>query len=200
MKVKIVIIENDIDKYINDPLVWEIEEKYDKPEFFSDPEKGLRYISEHLELNHIVLLDIDFPKGQKNGHDVLKSINEMSKLIPVILWSGVDENKEPFIDLINNNAFAFLSKSTTSAEAMKVISSAVDFLKSSLSNVIEDWIIKKDVDKNKPVYITSDGRSYSLNEILIEIRQQTEVGLSFSKNLNALTIDLLLRGKERLNG
>ena len=74
------------------------------------------------------------------------------------------------------------------------------FLKTNLDNTIEDWIIQKDEDKNIPIYISSDGNSFSLNEILHEIRTQSEIGKSFSRKLNELTIDLLLRKKENLDG
>ena len=60
--------------------------------------------------------------------------------------------------------------------------------------------IQKDEDKNIPIYISSDGNSFSLNEILHEIRTQSEIGKSFSRKLNELTIDLLLRKKENLDG
>ncbi len=148
----------------------------------------------------IVLLDINFPTHEKkNGHIILEEITNMSKLIPVILWSAIDENVEAFSDFINNHAFGFMTKTVTTEEAMKQINKAVLSIQSSLDNAIEDWIINKTEDKNKPIYLSTDGTSYSLNDILREIRLQTEVGKTFSKRLNSLTIDLLLRKKETLN-
>ena len=100
----------------------------------------------------------------------------------------------------SNNAFHFIGKTATNSEIMTVIDEAVNYFNTNLDNTIEDWIIQKDEDKDKPVYFTSDGKSYSLNQILYEIRTQTDVGKSFAKKLNELTIDLLLRKKENLNG
>ena len=200
MEITIVIIENDIEKYKEDGLIYSLQDKFSNIKFCEKSNEGLEYIKANLDKNMIVLLDIDFPYNEKSGHVILKEITDISRLIPVILWSGIDENREPFIDLINNHAFGFLSKTTTTSEAMEKIDEAVVFLKNSLDNTIEDWIINKTEDKDKPIYITTNGVSYTLNGLLKEIRLQTEVGKEFSKKLNSLTIDLLLRHKENLNG
>ncbi len=200
MEITIVIIENDAAKYKDDPLIWTLRDKYTNVKFYEKSSEGLEYIKENLNNNMIVLLDIDFPASEKSGHVILKEITDLSRLIPVILWSGIDENTEPFVDLINNHAFAFMSKTITIGEAMKIIDEAKLFLTNSLDNTIEDWIINKTEDKDKQIYITTSGTAYSLNDILKEIRLQTKVGKDFSKKLNSLTIDLLLRNKENLNG
>lgn len=201
MELRLLIIDDDIQRIKNDSLIWELEDKFKNIEiiFESDPTKAISYIEENLDKNMIILLDIQFPDREMNGHQILTKIRELSELIPVILWSGVNEDKEAFSDFINNNAFAFLSKSATSVEILSKIDKAIIFFKTSLDNTIEDWIIQKDDDKDKAVYFTSDGKSYSLNQILFEIRTQTDIGKSFAKKLNELTIDLLLRNKEKLN-
>jgi DNA-binding NtrC family response regulator len=199
MEITAVIIENDIEKYKDDPLIWTLKDTFIHVEFCDKPYQGVAYIKANLDKNMIVLLDIDFSGKEENGHEVLKKIAEMSKLIPVILWTAIDENTEPFSDFINNHAFGFLSKSATTNEAMSIIKKAVIHLENSLDNTIEDWIINKEEDKDKPIYITTNGTSYSLNQILHEIRTQSEVGKGFSRKLNSLTIDLLLRKKEGLN-
>ncbi|MDI1257112.1 MAG: response regulator [Flavobacterium sp.] len=201
MSLSIVIID-DNQKLEDDSLVWELKDRYGEENvtFLSDPVAGLQFVKDNLNKNIIVLLDIQFPANNIDGHKLLSDIRNSSELIPVILWSGIDENKEAFSDFINNHAFGFISKTATTAEAMKIIDKAEEFFKTNLDNSIEDWIIAKDEDKDKPIFITSDGQSYSLNEILHEIRMQSEVGKSFSRRLNELTIDLLLRKKENLNG
>jgi DNA-binding NtrC family response regulator len=199
MEIIYVIIDDN--KEISEhALLYSLEDRGDKVVFFQNPEIGLQYIIDHLNYNMIVLLDIEFsPSDKENGHSLLEKINGISSLIPVILWSGIDETKESFSDFINNHAFAFISKYSTIPEALAVIEKAIEFLKFNLDNVLEDWILQKNEDKDIPVYITTDGRSYSLNEIVKEIREQTSVGRDFSKKLNLLTIDLLLRNQEKLN-
>ena len=81
---------------------------------------------------------------------------------------------------------------------MLIVNKAFNNLKNSLDNTIEDWIISNESDKDKPIYFTSSGESYTLNEILKEIRLQTPIGKEFSSKLNSLTIDLLLRKRENL--
>ena len=201
MSLNIIIID-DNDKLEEDALIWELKGKHggENIKFISDPATGLQFIKDNLDKNTIVLLDIQFPANGLDGHKLLSEIRNMSELIPVILWSGIDENKEAFSDFINNHAFGFISKTATSEEAMKIIDKAEEFFKTNLDNSIEDWIIAKDEDKDKPIFITSDGQAYSLNQILHEIRIQSEIGKTFSRRLNELTIDLLLRKKENLNG
>ena len=46
--------------------------------------------------------------------------------------------------------------------------------------------------------ITASGKTYTLRNILSEVREQTETGRQLEKNLMMLTIDLLLREKETL--
>jgi len=201
MDLCVLIIDDDIQRIKEGALIWELEDKFgsDNIAFESDPNEAINYIEENLHKNIIILLDIQFPDKVMNGHEILSKIREISELIPVILWSAVSEDKETFSDFINNNAFGFLSKSATSEEMLLMIDRAISYFKTSLDNTIEDWIIQKDGDKDKPVYFTSEGKSYSLNQILNEIRTQTDVGKSFAKKLNELTIDLLLRNKETLN-
>lgn len=200
MEVTFVVIDDTI-SIKEHPLLYTLEDKGFNVSFFLKPEEGLDFIMNHLELNMIVLLDIQFSATDiENGHSILKKINKKSELIPVILWSGINETEESFSDFINNNASGFISKDATIQESLVAINKALNFLKTSLDNIIEDWIIAKEGDKNKPVYVTSEGRSYTLNDILAEIRLQTSVGKDFSKKLNSLTIDLLLRNKEKLNG
>ena len=200
MEVTFVVIDDTIS--IRDHLLLDsLEDQGYNVSFFIKPEDGLDFIINHLELNMIVLLDIQFSATDKeNGHSILKKIKEKSELIPVILWSGINEVEETFSDFINNKAFGFISKDASLQESFISIDKALNFLKTNLDNTIEDWIIQKNEDKDKPVYITSNGKEYSLNDILKEIRQQTEIGKDFSRKLNSLTIDLLLRKKENLNG
>lgn len=200
MNITFVIID-DTESIKEHTLLYTLEDRGYKTEFFSKPDSGLNFILDSLDINMIVLLDIQFSNSDvDDGHSILKKINDKSELIPVILWSGINETEESFGDFINNNAFGFISKSATIKESMMIIEKAINFLRSSLDNIIEDWIIAKDADKDKPIYITSNGKSYTLNDILTEIRLQTSVGKEFSTKLNSLTIDLLLRNKENLNG
>ncbi len=202
MKLEIVIIDDDL-KLKEDPLVWSLMDKYGEENviFINSSQEGIDYISNNLEKNIIIILDYEFSVNEKKGNQVFEEIKNITKLIPIIFFTGISKiESEVYRDLINNHAFGIVNKMSTSEELLKVVSDAELFFKSSLDNAIEDWIIEKDEDKNKPIFITSEGKSYTLNEILFEIRTQSDVGKSFSRKLNELTIDLLLRKKENLNG
>ena len=63
---------------------------------------------------------------------------------------------------------------------------------------LEEWIQMQKAQGDIPYLLTIGGRDYTLNELLNEIRLNTEFGQKFVKDLNMLTIDLLLRRKEKL--
>ena len=48
-------------------------------------------------------------------------------------------------------------------------------------------------------YLFANGRNYTLEEILQEMEDNTPFGLQTQQSLFNLTIDLLLRGKEKLD-
>jgi DNA-binding NtrC family response regulator len=196
--ISIIIIEDQV-RYEDYALVWDLKDRFKKVYFFTNPQIALNFITTYESLRMIVLLDIDFNR-KAEGHQILEDIRKFSFQIPVILWSGIVEPKEPFSDFINNKTFGYINKHATIEEAFKIIDDAVNFLNESIDKVIEEWIAQNpETDKDKPVYLSSENKSYSLNDILTEIRMQTKVGKGFSKRLTKLTIDLLMRNKERLN-
>lgn len=196
--ISIIIIEDQI-RYQEDALVWELKDRFENVFFFTNPKEALDFIITNESLRMIVLLDIDFNR-KAEGHQILDDIRKFSYQIPVILWSGIDEQKETFSDFINNKAFGYINKHATIEEAFKIIDDAVNFLNESIDKVVEEWInMHPETNKDKPVFISTENKSYSLNDILLEIRMQTEVGKDFSKRLTKLTIDLLMRNKEKLN-
>ena len=73
------------------------------------------------------------------------------------------------------------------------------FLDTEIEGAIEEWVkIQDKFSLDKPYIIEIGDKSYSLNDILREIRQQTEFGRQFQKDLIMATIDLLLKKKIRL--
>ena len=153
----IIVIIEDNKSLDHEPFIIECRDIYKDVLFFTEPENALQYIRDNLQERLIVLLDIAFPANSPDGHQVLESIRQYSYLIPVIIWTGKDEDREKFADLINNKS------------------------------------------KERPYIITMDGKQYSLNDILKACRCQDELGLIFTQKLLRLTIDLLMRNKERFN-
>ena len=125
----IIIILDDEEKFKDASLTWEIKEIYGDENVIviNNSNEGLQFIKDNMTKNLIILLDIQFPPDQHNGHKLLHEIVGISKLIPVILFSGIDENKEEFADFINNHAFGFLSKKATSEVILSKIKEAYIF-------------------------------------------------------------------------
>ncbi len=201
MQIEILIIDDD-KRFEQDAKFWALKDKYgdNVVNFIDNAQGGIDYIQENLHKNIIVVLDFEFSVNEKNGRQVFNEIMNFSSLIPVLFLTGSNRiEKDDYADIINNHAFGIYNKMITPKEFIEKIEKAVLYFDTSLDNTIEDWIIANKNDKDKPIYLTSSGQSYSLNEILKEIRMQTPIGKDFSKKFNALTIDLLLRNKEKLN-
>ena len=85
---------------------------------------------QHVELPHLLLLDINLPK--KNGHDVLKYIkaNQSFLHIPVIMLTTSSSKKD--IDLAyDNHASGFITKPSN-----------VDEFISAIGDTIGEWLPK----------------------------------------------------------
>lgn len=194
----IVVIDDDV-KFKDDPFLEEAKDIFQEVPFFEDSNKALDYIEQNIDKRLVVVLDLGMTPNMPNGHEVLERIRNISFLVPVIIWSGRDEDKETFADLIQNRAFAFIKKSASTAELLAVLQKAYDYSVNDISGVIEEWIkLHPKGAKDKPFITSLDGTTYTLNEILKEIRLQTSLGLDLAKSVNKLTIDLLMRNKETL--
>ena len=201
MKLEIVLIDDDI-KLKEDPLIWSLMDKYGQNNvvFINNSQEGIDYVTNNLTKNLIIILDYEFSANEKKGNEVFHEIINFSKLIPIIFFTGINKiENEVYRELINNHAFGIVNKMSTSEELLKIVEEAESFFKSNVDNAIEDWILENEEDKDKPFFFTSDGLALSLNDILLQIRTQTELGKSFARKLNELTIKLLLNKNEKLD-
>jgi DNA-binding NtrC family response regulator len=198
-KTIIVIIDDD-PRFKNDPFILEAKELFVDVMFFDDPNQGLEYVQNNLQNRMIIVLDLAFPDLLPDGHKILQLIRDRSFLIPVIIWSARDEDKEEFADLIRNRAFSFLKKTASSEEIIGELKKADESINLNIDVALEEWInAHSEEQKNQPYMVTVDGKQLTLNDLLDEIRMQTPTGKQFSKSLSKLTIDLISRNKEKLN-
>lgn len=196
MKPKILIIDDDLP--INDPIVVLLRKQYDTVLLFDTPGAGLDYITSHLDQKNIVILDFKFGSLKEDGNYVLDKIRELSKLIPVILWTANGHMITEVTEFINNRAFGMVAKNSNALLIQKVKEAEIE-LNSSIEGALEDWIqMQPEADLDKPYIVTSEGKHLSLKELLKEIRLQTPEGQEMEKKLLMLTIDLLLRKKESI--
>jgi len=193
----IIIIDDQVQ---DEELLIVIKENYADVIVYNSSTEAIKNLSRHYGHRIIILLDLSFPTNQINGHQVLERIRESNTLIPVIIFSAVNENESGFSDLINNSAFGFLKRDASLKQILDMLQKAEFFLKTSIGGALEEWIkTHSEEELDRPYLVSVDGNNFTLKELLSEVRLQTEVGQSFSKSLSKLTIDLLARGRENLN-
>lgn len=194
--VQIVIIDDNLP--VNDPILALLKRHYKDVELKSSHEDGLKLIEASLAKKQIVVLDYDLGDPHFNGHDMLIAIRKHSYLIPVILFTAHIDKLGDVPDFINNKTFGLAAKSDSNA-VVELVKKAEIAINTSIQGAIEEFISLHDSRKlNEPYMITANGTTYTLQQILEEIRLQTTFGKEFEKDLLALTIDLLLRNKVSL--
>jgi len=197
MNTHIVIIDDNL--FQDDPLIFELETKYGQTNIhlFRDSQDGLTYLLDHLDQCMVVLLDIQFPKIEKNGHVILQELRDKTELIPVIIWSASDGKLDDFTDFIKNHAFSFVKKGADTEEIISELEKATLAISTSVDNAIAQWLEKQD-NKDSIMLVSKSGKKYTANQLIEEIRKQTDEGKHLTSSINKLTIDLLFRGKETL--
>ena len=202
-ETKIVVIDDNLRE--NTPLMVELIEKYDEENvlLFKQSKAGLDYVLENLSRKMIVILDLGFGNGEMQGIDVFEEIRKKTSLIyiivntaqPLSLISNIDLKK-----MINNDAMAIVEKMDGYKTTLKFVDEAVHQLDSRLDSVLEQWVNRHSEDERiKPFIASRSGQVYSLNDLLKEIRLKTLMGKDMEKKMIYLTIDLLARGKEKID-
>lgn len=164
---------------------------------FNKSTEGLEYIKNNLTKKLIVVLDIGFGIGEKNGREVLSDIREHNKLIPVIIWSAVDIVGDEFLEFINNHALYYEKKTAPYKKIIERIKKAEHKLSLDVSTAMEEWLEEQE-DKQQIMMISENGESYNAEKLIEEIRLETDFGQRIEANILKLTIDLLFRKKEKL--
>lgn len=202
-KPKIIVVDDNVKE--TDPLLVDLRELYGEVRLFSDTPATIEYIKKNLESRMIVLLDIRFAMEyeQDNGFMTLAAIRKLSDLIPVILWSGLDKiEKKNIQDSITEHVFAFLEQGVgASKEIIQTIQAAEAEQNLQVGTAIEEWICQqpKELQNEEPYIVTTSGISYTLKQVLKEIRLRTEFGRGIEKSILKLTINRLSRQKEHLD-
>jgi hypothetical protein len=66
--------------------------------------------------------------------------------------------------------------------------------------VLENWIAGLDEEeRSKPIYASRKGQQWTFDDVLREIREQTDEGTRLEKNIIKLTLDLIKRGKRPID-
>ena len=164
---------------------------------FNRSNDGLEYIKNNLTKRLIVVLDIGFGAGEKNGREILSDIREYNKLIPVIVWSAVEIVGDEFLEFINNHALYYEKKTVSYKKIIERIKEAEHKLSLDVSTAMEEWLEEQE-DKQQIMMIRENGKSYTAEELIKQIRLETDFGQRVESNILKLTIDLLFRKKENI--
>lgn len=194
-EIEIIVIDDNLSE--DSPLMITLQMEYSIVKLFKNSNDGLEYILRNLIKKMIIILDINFPSNEYNGHRVLAEIREQNKLIPVIIWSAKDGSEEDFTDFINNHALFYVKQTDTYKNILSKVKEAEHRLNLDVATAMENWLAQQD-NQNEKMIVLGNGKSYSANELIEEIRLETEDGQKIEENLLQLTIDLLFRKKEQI--
>lgn len=192
---EIIVLDDNLPE--SDPLLTELSLIYDTVKVFKHSQDGLDYILYNLQKKLLVVLDINFADGEKNGHKILKEIREHNKLIPVIIWSAQNGVNDDFSDFINHHALYYVNKTENTDVILKRIEDANHHLQLDIATAIESWLNVQD-NKDQVISVDASGKEYSANDLMTEIRMQTPEGRKIEEGIIQLTIDLLFRKKETI--
>lgn len=196
-KPKVVIIDDNV--HVDDPLMVKLNEIYETV-LFNNSISGAEYLKQHLGEKIILILDIKFSAGEPDGHYVLEELRKSTYLVPVIVVSALNEDTVAMTDFINKKTFAFIPQTADYDTIISKVREAEAYLEENVATAIEEWLLtsRSKTDQAKPILSSKNGKSYTIEEILNEIRHRTDLGIEIEKDIQKLTIDLLVRGKETL--
>jgi DNA-binding NtrC family response regulator len=189
MGVTIVYIDDD-KKMKNDAFLDDIEDAVDDIKFFENPSDGLTFIKDNIDKDIVVLLDWKFNNSLMQGDKILNDINEISTLVPVIVFTGASIDATETNKMFKGSAFSCVPKDASTKELTDTIRKAYDRIQNDIRFVMEKWILKQDEDKRNKPYMRSGDKIYTLNDILASIRKQDEFGKETTRGILRLATEL----------
>ena len=189
MNVTIVYIDDD-KKMQEDAFLDDISDDVNEILYFEKSSEGLSYINENIDKNIIVILDWKFNSSLQQGDDVLKVIDGISVLVPVIVFTGASIDATETNKMFRDNAFSCVPKDASTTTLINAIRSAYDRIQNDIRYIMEKWILKQSEDKRNRPYMKSGDRVYTLNDILTSIRKQDEFGKETTRGILSLATEL----------
>lgn len=203
MDFKIVFIDDNLS--VDEPFVQNIRKHYkgaDYKHVFQNPDEGLKYVLENLNNKMIVFIDWNFSGYKKKGIDLLKEIRKKTSLLYIVMMSAnqlrTDIPLDSIVEMMNEENFFYLDRSNDDFESVVAIINKIRTQWSTKFDcVLEQWLIRHPEDNYKEAYSeTSTGKTYTWENILVELRKQTPIGKAFEQKLNKYYIDQLNRSKK----
>lgn len=190
-KTRIVIIDDEL--LSRHPLIIKLREYFETVELYKKASEAIDMMKKHLGEKMILILDMKL-SGNEEGYQVLSELRGLSYQIPVIVWTGISKENGNFFDMINLKPYATRDKTEKIEEMVRLVKKADADIEYSLPNALEKWLLAQPVENpDAPYLISTGGKTYSLNEILDEVRKDTAQGKEFTQDLVNLTIELMAR-------
>ena len=189
MNLTIVYIDDD-KKMQEDAFFDDIADLVDEIWYFEKPSEGLSYVKNNIDKNIVVILDWKFNSSTIQGDDVLKDIDDVSVLVPVIVFTGASIDATEANKMFKGNAFSCIPKDSDTATLVNAIRNAYDRIQNDIRSVMEKWILKQDDEKRNKPYMRSGDKIYTLNDILESIRKQDELGKETTRGILSLATEL----------
>jgi DNA-binding NtrC family response regulator len=198
-KLNIIVIDDNLKE--TEPLLVELKLNFQDATITlrKSAKDGLDYILANLNSKMIVLLDYDLGANEPTGTDIFTSIREKTSLLYVIIITAklIDEiSSNELVTYINKDALAVVDKTVSLKDKIEFVRQAIHSLDARVDCVLEQWVLNHSEDEqNEPYLTTSSGQTYTLKDILKEIRLGTKFGKSMERKILLLAVDLLTRGK-----
>lgn len=193
-ETKIFIVDDELKS--NHPLIVKLGQFFDVVTLFKKASDAIARVKDCLGSRIIIILDLRLTGGE-TGSKALTTLRELSYQIPVIIWTAVDEKTIEFFDLINFKSYAIRDKDESTENLVALVKQADADINYALSNALERWILAQPGDHNEIYAVATNGESYSLNQMLEEVRNDTPKGKEFTQDLVNLTIELMEKEEKK---
>ncbi len=189
MNIAIVYIDDD-EKMKEDAFLDDINDQVDEIHYFQKPSEGLAFVKNNIDKDIVVILDWKFNSSTLQGDDVLRDIDEVSVLVPVIVFTGASIDATEANKMFNGNAFSCVPKDSDTDTLVNAIRNAYNRIQNDIRSVMEKWILKQNPEKRNKPYMRSGDKVYTLNDILVSIRRQDEFGKETTRGILSLATEL----------
>ncbi len=143
MNHNIEIIVADDNLTDDDPLMIFLQEEFSEVHPFTKSAEAWQFVSQNLTKKFIIVPDLQFPKNDMKGKEVLEEIRKISKTIPVIIRTAYadQERRRDHINYIDKQVSAFFDRAGSDydevgekvKEAAALLDAQVDWGNSDLS-------------------------------------------------------------------
>lgn len=198
-KFHIIVVDDTMGE--KDPFIVELKLDYQKTanvSYFTKVDDAMTFVDEHMSERMIIIMDCRFGSVWQ-GVDAVMKLREKTSLVYVIMISANNVNQLSSNDIMSliNTENIFFIKNTDIAGAKEKIDKIQSLWKVRFDCVLEQWLIRHPEDNNKEAFSeASTGKTYTWEDILVELRKQTPVGKSFEQKLNEYYIYQLNRSKK----